>query len=204
MKISPKKQSLNGFTLVELLVVIAIIATLTAISVPAVSKAVENGKLTKSKAHAKALENAIVGYHSDNSVYPDAKFTGFMDAMVGINKNSEDRGMITNVGANTEIIKALLGEEDTPVINVRNIQYLSGLDAKASGNEGIDYTDYTFLDWNGRPYHIVWDANYDGILDAPLATGEDLRRGVIVAGQGKSDDPLTSMSRPNEIAKTWD
>ena len=58
----------QAFTLIELLVVIAIIAILAAILVPAVTKALDNGKMTQVMSNGRSIYMSIFAQVLDNSV----------------------------------------------------------------------------------------------------------------------------------------
>lgn len=59
-------RSRKGFTLIELLIVIAIIALLTAVLVPAVSRALKSGKRTTAVNQLKTFGNGATMYANDN------------------------------------------------------------------------------------------------------------------------------------------
>jgi prepilin-type N-terminal cleavage/methylation domain-containing protein/prepilin-type processing-associated H-X9-DG protein len=56
----------NAFTLIELLVVIAIIAILATLAIPALTGALEKGKVTSDLSNLKQLGIGMVGYLNDN------------------------------------------------------------------------------------------------------------------------------------------
>jgi prepilin-type N-terminal cleavage/methylation domain-containing protein len=58
----------RGFTLIELLVVIAIIAILAAILVPAVTKALDNGKMAQVMSNGRSIYMSVFAQVLDNSV----------------------------------------------------------------------------------------------------------------------------------------
>lgn len=64
----------RAFTLIELLVVIAIIAILAGIAGPALTGAMQNGKIAQATAHARQVGLALRMFAQDNDgLYPDGK-----------------------------------------------------------------------------------------------------------------------------------
>jgi len=60
------KRCRKGFSLIELLVVIAIIAILAALLVPAVSNAVERGRMAKCTSNVRQMAVALTMYVDDH------------------------------------------------------------------------------------------------------------------------------------------
>lgn len=76
-----KRSQASGFTLIELLVVIAIIAILAAILVPAVTKALDSGKMTQVMNNGRAIYVSIFAQIIDDQV--TAVGSSFPQADVG-------------------------------------------------------------------------------------------------------------------------
>ena len=64
----------KGFSLIELLVVIAIIAILAALLVPAVSNAVERGRMAKCTSNVRQMAVALTMYVDDHGYYPPLQY----------------------------------------------------------------------------------------------------------------------------------
>lgn len=63
----------SAFTLIELLVVIAIIAILASLAIPALSKAMERGKVTQEASNLRQLGILVITFQNDNSdSFPNA------------------------------------------------------------------------------------------------------------------------------------
>ena len=159
---SPKVR--KAFTLIELLVVIAIIGILTALSLVAINKVREQGRITEAKREINALKNAILEYHSDTGRYPvsDAAVK-----MAGSNDFTYD-GTVNN----SEVMAVLMDRErymdGTPTINAGHLKnarqkfYLSAIAmADAVNMPGLG-PDLVFRDPWGNPYVMSFDLNYDG------------------------------------------
>lgn len=68
------KRCRKGFTLIELLVVLAIIAILAALLVPAVSNAVERGRMAKCTSNVRQMAMALTMYAHDYGYYPALQY----------------------------------------------------------------------------------------------------------------------------------
>jgi prepilin-type N-terminal cleavage/methylation domain-containing protein len=156
---------LNGaFTLIELLVVMAIISILAALSLVAISKVREQGRITEAKREINALKNAILEYHADTGRYPVS------DAVVTL----AGKGDFTYDGTaynNSEVMAVLMNRErymdGTPTINAGHVKntkqkfYLSAVPmADAVNLPGLG-PDLVFRDPWSNPYIISFDLNYD-------------------------------------------
>ena len=154
----------EAFTLVELLVVIAIIAILASLSMVAINKVRERGRITEAKREINALKNAVVEYHADTGRYPVS------DAAIA----SAAKGDFTYDGTslnNSEVMAVLMDRErymdGTPTIdaghlkNTKQKSYLSAVPmADAVNLPGLG-PDLVFRDPWGHPYIISLDLNYD-------------------------------------------
>jgi len=155
--------SQGAFTLIELLVVIAIIGILSALSLVAIAKIREQGRITEAKREINALKNAILEYHSDTGRYPVS------DAVMTL----AGKGDFTYGGTvnNSEVMSVLLNRErymdGSPTINAGHLKntkqkfYLSAVPmADAVNLPGLG-PDLVFRDPWSNPYLISFDLNYD-------------------------------------------
>src|SRR6185437_12273780 len=153
----------QAFTLIELLVVIAIIGILSALSLVAISKVREHGRITEAKREITALKNAILEYHSDTGRYPVS------DAVVAL----AGKGDFTYDGTvnNSEVIAVLMNRErymdGSPTINFGHVKntkqkfYLSAVPMTDAVNMPGLGPDVVFRDPWSQPYIISFDLNYD-------------------------------------------
>lgn len=206
---SMKINSLNtrqksGFTLVELLVVMAIIASLAALSFVGFGRSVKQARKVASLNHLTNIVGGIEGFYSDNSVYPTVASGA---TAVTVTVNAADSSEMTD-GSGT-LIQMLLAEETiTPVQNKRKIKYIDGMQANEAKNDGVDYSTagYPVKDYEGIPYQIIWDGNYDDKLDDPFGGTAPVRSRIIGLGQGASTSPLSGTMTSKDqvqIVKTW-
>ena len=158
-----RQRSQAAFTLIELLVVIAIIGILASLSLVAINKVREQGRITEAKREINALKNAILEYHSDTGRYPVS------DAVVAL----AGKGDFTYDGTvnNSEVIAVLMDRErymdGTPTINFGHVKntkqkfYLSAVPMADTVNLPGLGPDLVFRDPWSNPYIISFDLNYD-------------------------------------------
>ncbi len=191
---SPNHQS--GFTLVELLVVIGIIATLATLGTVGAKASMENARKMESRADLVNVTGALNSFYSDYGIYPDVPSgTSALALAAG------DSVLTLDGSANAQsFVKALCGEDNT--LNPRDSKYLEADNAKANGSKGIAYdSNYSFNDYYGNPYVIIWDSNYDGELLDPLvgASAPSLRVKTAGVGTGSLDVATYSLSTTLDI-----
>ena len=190
MKTTAKRRS-RGFTLVELLVVIAIIAILAGAGFAAGNAAIEKARKVTAQAAAVALEQAITSFYAEY---------GSMPVTAG---GDSDTQVETGQGAGTELLRTLLGQDDTR--NPRAIKFLTAKEGK--GNKGgLIYRDNNvtglFDPW-GNAYIVELDTSYDERLQFQTKDGKSNTlngRRVAVHSPGvKRGEKVTS----TKIIKTW-
>ena len=186
----------KNFTLVELLTVIAVIAVLAGMIIPAVNGAIKKGELTKAKAEATTLANAIKQYESTYGVLP-------------VPKGKSDEKPLTD-DQYTWLIKLLQGKSfsdstngDSKNYNRRGMKFLDVV----GNTEGV-YQD----PWD-QNYIVVLDVDYDGKIANSAAEvpvdASDLYFSVIVwsvGPDGKSDTSADKKNKDNvySINTQWD
>lgn len=141
-----KHSSSKKFTLIELLVVIAIIGILAGLLFPAVGSARQNARKSKAASECQALKAAIIMYESEFSMWPVAT-TGAKDILVENSKDSSDRN-----SAYTKMCKVLAGDNGKKMV-------FFDVGKGYKEEEGIRDP------WN-RPYQVILDATFDGMIDA--------------------------------------
>jgi len=206
MKISTSHKS--GFTLVELLVVIAIIAVLALLGTQVGTKAIQQARKLESKTDLINICGAMEGFKADNNgVYPNIN-GGTLNLNTTSTDNVDSGLELTGGEGNAgDLVRALLGEDDT--LNPRERKYF---EAKQAQNErgGVDFGGtYSFTDYWGNAYQIIWDTDYNDKVAHPLDAGApDIRRGVVAVGKGVLDEDveLTNRLSPQDqlkIVTSW-
>jgi len=168
----------SGFTLIELLVVIVIISILASLTFPVTGAIMRSVRNKVARTDCSKIALAIQEYYT---AYDKLPFSG-------------GGGADKVVEADSTIIKALLGEDDS--LNPRGINFLSARPSKMSGGEEKSgLTDNgVFLDLWGEPYRILLDLDYDKKLQmSELGYSSDggasiLRRRVAVCSYGEDKD----------------
>ncbi len=193
----------RNFTLVELLTVIAVIAVLAGMIVPAVNGAIKKGEMTKAKAEATTLANAIKQYESTYGVLPIPK-----------NMKSDDEAILDDSTKGTAayewLIKLLQGKSftdsthgDSSAYNRRGMKFLDIV-----GNQEGVYQD----PWD-QNYFVVMDADHNGKMANSAAKvpvdATDLYYSAIVWSIGPDGKSDTSASKDNKdnvysINTQWD
>ncbi len=166
----------SGFTLIELLVVISIMATLVALTVPAVNSAIEAGKRTKAQVEANALEVALRSYLDTYKVWPSGLGWG------------QDQSGNEVVGL---VVDILSGDPSARNYNPRGIMFMEF--PPESLEQPRQFLDPPFRgrppDQRRRPYRFVVDYNYDNeirvLTTEPSGTEQHiLRRRAAVWSEG--------------------
>lgn len=164
-----------GFTLVELLIVMAIILLLTAILFPAVTGAKKSALIAKTQSDIKMLHSAINAFKNEYDRYPL--------------HGTEHSARADIEYDNEKLMKTLLGNDEND--NPRGFSFLNI-------NEASMDEDGRFVDpWvpkgedYGEPYEAMVDADYDGVLDVEIRTGDvniDVVTNVAVAVWSLGDE----------------
>ena len=163
----------RAFTIIELLVVIAIIAALAALIFPALGRAQQKAKITRTKTEMKNLEAAIKGYETEYSRFPGSSApTGgsegagnpdFTYGTAGFTPPLPPIGTPGYAMNNSEVIQILLDlPKGANSQNARNPRHHNFFQAKmVSTGPGVSTVDDVFRDPWGNPYIITMDMNGD-------------------------------------------
>jgi prepilin-type N-terminal cleavage/methylation domain-containing protein len=175
-----------AFTLIELLVVISIIAILAALAFPAVNGAIESARKAEARNDVQQIAAAIKAFKAEYGKFPTDDI------------NTSDNDVSDNYySSNSDIISALLGEDDT--INPKNLTFLEAR-AAGRGRSGIN-DSLEFLDPWGNSYIIKIDTNYNGKTEyygnrftsvIVLSPGPDGATGDPDSGSGTGKDDICS------------
>jgi prepilin-type N-terminal cleavage/methylation domain-containing protein len=160
MKITPSRTLKQGFTLIELLIVIGIIATLAALAIPGTQMAMRQAKKVKTQAALKDLTVGIKQYQVEYNRYP-----------VPSGSTSEEPIQLSE---GSQILSVLLGGDDQPQLNPRQIAFIEPTPAK-NGVGGLtgDQGAYAYTDLWGEAYYVVMDVDYNNRVTNPDAQNED-------------------------------
>jgi len=192
----PPCRRTRAFTLIELLVVIAIIAILVALLFPAF-KAVQNqARSTQAKNDLTQIVNAVNAFYTDYGKYPlpstatagaDCVFTA---SISGVTNSYGNDWLLNELRACTAAGPSCSGNLNTPIINARQVVYLSPPIVKDATNpkSGICSTGGNaanvgrFYDPWGSPYNVEFDSSYNNQVTNPYTGGagiNPLPQGVI-------------------------
>jgi len=181
----PPSRHTRAFTLIELLVVIAIIAILVGLLFPAF-KAVQNqARSTQAKNDLTQIVTAVNAFYTDYGKYPlpstaAAGDCAFSWTVPGIANSYGNDWLLNELRGCTAAGPSCSGNLNTPIINARQIVYLSPPIVKDATNpkSGICPTGGNaanvgrFYDPWGSPYNVEFDSNYDNQMTNPYgATG---------------------------------
>jgi len=145
----------RGFTLVELLVVIVIIMVLAGVLLPAVMRAVCQGRQGSMEALLTQLGQACKAYELDHAVYPESNGAFDSSVMVkALTKPSKRHGVYfefkeSQIGANGNIVNAV-SQEDT--VKYRNNVGIGNRDPKAKAHNKSSFD--------------TWCQGCDGVADS--------------------------------------
>jgi type II secretory pathway pseudopilin PulG len=178
--------------LFELVTVVGVIVVLAGFLVPAVSLGLQSAKRAEAKAFAVRLRTALEQYRTEYGEWPGAvmDFTnGDGDVEISVNGWGELYRSVCGYTNSTEGYTAANGS----VNNVHQITFLEIAEKSLSSSASAPYVSGEFeamnvvniLDpWN-VPYHLVLDANGDGAVSVPDASGtQTLRASVAVWSNG--------------------
>lgn len=191
-----KTASCKRFTLIELLVVIAIIGILAGLVFPALGTVRNNAKKSKASSECQSLKTAIIMYESEFSCWPADMSGKSADFIV---KDSD---------------------------YVMMCKILTGLNSKKMifYEVGVGYNENKgILDPWGRPYQVIIDADYDGMIKSSEvstlisnvgkyygndSTKKDIRAKVAVFAYGvneneKNSSDLNSLAERKKLVISW-
>jgi prepilin-type N-terminal cleavage/methylation domain-containing protein len=202
----------GAFTLIELLVVIAIIGILAAILLPAVANAKKRAQITQAKKEIKDLEQAILAFKAQYSIWPMASSArgalvpggppDFTYGTFNVSGYSGSESVLNNNGTgyqtnNASIITILMArthgsENPNHLNNPQKKQFLNPKLAAQDGDPGVGPNDGLYRDVWRHPYMISIDANYDGYTRDDVYGRNSVSQ--LGAGNPKGIDGLFSQS----------
>jgi prepilin-type N-terminal cleavage/methylation domain-containing protein len=152
------KMKSKGFTLIELAVVLAIIAVLAAVLTPMVSGYIDQARITRAQADAKAIASAVQSYKSDTGFWPI--YSTYANAQLDTLTNADE---------------LLIGPGNTPTQKA-----MSGFDTLVSGHAPLSLSTYlntnqltgtpgvptVTTNQSSVPGHVAWKGPYLPGLDS--------------------------------------
>ncbi len=168
----------RGFTLIELLVVIAIIAILAAILVPAVTKALDNGKMTQMMSNGRAIYLSMFADSLDNVILNTGELYPQQDQYA----NSTDffKYLITNKVMNVDF-SFFAAPGITPYRGTDPAQFT------ANNNAWCVAADFNESTADGAPFLFSKNLNITTLSEDPASklTGVPFgNKGVVVVSKG--------------------
>ena len=129
----------GGFTLIEVLVVVGLLAVLASLTVPAILKAIKNGKRSRAQADMQTILTAMEAYHQDFQDYPrfTATGTGYV-ATAGNWDARKDRGAIL-------LCRALIGPADDYIDGATGLGFRTRVGIDSGGNRVYQGRTYSYL-----------------------------------------------------------
>ncbi|HYE98269.1 MAG TPA: prepilin-type N-terminal cleavage/methylation domain-containing protein [Planctomycetota bacterium] len=144
----------RGFTLVELLIVIVIIMLLAALLLPAIIKAMCNGRAAAAKHMISQVEMAASQYESMQGVYPPGKGDGSKELVYYLEKKGPRNQPYFEFQADQKhegnIVNPVWGHDGEPpsnIIKYRNNVATKGLAPKGGGGMPPIYNKTKFDMW---------------------------------------------------------
>ncbi len=198
----PEQDASAGFSLVELLVVLTIIGILTSILLPAGHQVTKAMRKTEAQKTATELRTAVMNYYSEYKRYPPVAGAAGTGGDVTV-ETSGSNGLITG-------LMAAPGSTYTEEINRRRILFFSTRKAKRPGMAGVYpegdgyalYDPFFDPDNNDNYYRVVFDANYDNVIQVADRSGsgtEDLFAGAAVWSYGPNRVPGSTKGKNDDV-----
>lgn len=181
---TPLRQPKDAFTLIEMLVVITIIIVLMGLAFPAFQGVQNAAKKTQAKNDLVQIVTAVNAFYTEYGKYPLPANSLGDGYTVGKNQ-----GNGTTSSGIFDALRAL-----DPVLNPRNVLFISPPDVKASAQprSGIaPAPDGQFYDPWGNAYELTTDADYDNQVPNPYGANggagpAEIRQSVIAWSRGKN------------------
>jgi prepilin-type N-terminal cleavage/methylation domain-containing protein len=180
----------RGFTLLEILVVISIIAILAGLVVPTFYFAKKRARAATAQTEVKHLETAFKSYLDTYKVW---LFSSSIDEET-IYDVADSKGL--------NLFSMLSGSDTATDLNPQRIVFY---EFKSTTNYPSQTTAYD--PWsnpadvpNQKPYHVMFDKNYDNKIKLPASLGgQVVNRSVVVWAEGDRGDP----DYPNNYVGSW-
>lgn len=154
----------------ELLVVMTIIAILMGILLPVGHQVNKQTRKTMALKTGTELRSAMTNYYSEYKRFPS------QDALNSTSSSGNGDISVTTDGS-SGLIAGLISVPENDVartLNPRRILFFTTRKAKtpASGGIWVDDDEVRLNDPWGEAYHVLWDANYDNVIEVPSRKGE--------------------------------
>lgn len=196
-------RSRQAFTLIELLTVIAVIAILAGMLLPAIGKAKDLAKKTKVRAQISALQMAIAQYETTYGFLP-VSTAGLLSGS-GLDPDPLQTVVALKDPANSEYDKLIA---DLSCTN------RAGNTARTGNARGLKLlevkTDGVYTDEYGRNFAVVFDTDYNGVIDQDTtngpATGANVNKSFVIWswGYNKQNNLGVQKTGSNDDINSWE